>query len=318
MAFVFKRTRLQPLPAGAVVSTHNGMQVATWMNRGGKKLRADVVETGNGDLRRRTEGKEYYARYRLADGRKTTRNTKCTTDVAARQVLAEWTKKEEQIKAGVYTKKQLQTAEQMHTDIGQHVDDYLAHLEAAGVSDEHFANVRRHLWAGIKKCGFASLADIDASKFTDWLKGRVEVNSARTRNMYRASWIAFCNWCCDPDQRRMNENPLNSVPVADERVDRRRERRALGVDDLMRFLEAARTRPLLDALTIRRGKNKGKPLAKVKPETRRQLERLGRERELIYRTLIFTGLRQNELASLTLGQARLDAEVPHVVLKAGQ
>ena len=74
--------------------------------------------------------------------------------------VAEWTKKEEQIKAGVYTKKQLQTAEQMHTDIGQHVDDYLAHLEAAGVSDEHFANVRRHLWAGIKKCGFANLAKL--------------------------------------------------------------------------------------------------------------------------------------------------------------
>lgn len=39
-----------------------------------------------------------------------------------------------------------------------------------------------------------------------------------------------------------------------------------------------------------------------------ELEQLGRERALIYKTLLLTGLRKGELASLTVGQLNLDAE----------
>ena len=37
-----------------------------------------------------------------------------------------------------------------------------------------------------------------------------------------------------------------------------------------------------------------------------QLDRTGRERALIYKTLVLTGLRKNELASITVGQLELD------------
>ena len=43
---------------------------------------------------------------------------------------------------------------------------------------------------------------------------------------------------------------------------------------------------------------------------------LGRERALIYKTLVLTGLRKNELATLTVGQLRLDGPMPHVELDA--
>ena len=43
-----------------------------------------------------------------------------------------------------------------------------------------------------------------------------------------------------------------------------------------------------------------------------KLERLGRERALIYKTLVLTGLRKGELASLTVGQLALDAPMPFV------
>ncbi len=46
------------------------------------------------------------------------------------------------------------------------------------------------------------------------------------------------------------------------------------------------------------------------------LERLGRERALIYKTLVLTGLRKGELASLTVGQLDLDGPMPFVVLDA--
>ena len=84
----------------------------------------------------------------------------------------------------------------------------------------------------------------------------------------------------------------------------------------MRLLEAARRRPLLDAMTVRRGKDKGKPVAKLRPETQCRLEALGRERALIYKTMVLTGLRKAELTSLTVGSLELGQAVPYAVLSA--
>src|SRR5262245_38743570 len=86
--------------------------------------------------------------------------------------------------------------------------------------------------------------------------------------------------------------------------------------ELTRLLDVARRRPLLEALTVRRGKRKGQAVAKVRNEVRAALEALGRERALIYKTLVLTGLRQNELATLTIGQLRLDRQVAFAELDA--
>ncbi|MCY2951598.1 MAG: hypothetical protein NTU53_06425 [Planctomycetota bacterium] len=67
---------------------------------------------------------------------------------------------------------------------------------------------------------------------------------------------------------------------------------------------------------IRRGKRKGQHIASIRPEVRSQLDLLGRERALIYKTFVLTALRKGELASLTVAQVDLDADVPHIVLIA--
>jgi len=104
---------------------------------------------------------------------------------------------------------------------------------------------------------------------------------------------------------------------ANSRIDVRRKRRALTADEILRLLDAARRRPLLEALTIRRGKNKGAHTAKIRPEVRDHLIMLGRERALIYKTLVLTGLRKSELASITIAQTHLDdAVAPHLILAA--
>ena len=69
-------------------------------------------------------------------------------------------------------------------------------------------------------------------------------------------------------------------------------------------------------MTVRTGKRKGQAVAKVRPEVRERLEALGRERALIYKTLVLTGLRLNELATLTVGQLRLDGRVAFAELDA--
>ncbi|MDR0704156.1 MAG: hypothetical protein LBF88_04130, partial [Planctomycetaceae bacterium] len=54
----------------------------------------------------------------------------------------------------------------------------------------------------------------------------------------------------------------------------------------------------------------------VNEEVKEQAKLLGLERKLVYATLIYTGLRKSELASITVGQVFLDAEIPYIVLAA--
>ena len=61
---------------------------------------------------------------------------------------------------------------------------------------------------------------------------------------------------------------------------------------------------------------RAQPRLLINPEFVEKLERLGRERSLIYKTLVLTGLRKGELASLTVGQLELDEPTPFVVLNA--
>ena len=55
---------------------------------------------------------------------------------------------------------------------------------------------------------------------------------------------------------------------------------------------------------------------KGNPQFIAKQERLGRERALIFKTLVLTGLRKNELASVTVGQLELGGPCPHVTLNA--
>ena len=88
--------------------------------------------------------------------------------------------------------------------------------------------------------------------------------------------------------------------------------------ELVKLLAVARERPLLEALTVRRGPRKGERYADVRPAVRERLQRLGRERALIYKTLLLCGLRKAELSALTVAQLYLDGPVPYVRLDAGR
>ena len=104
--------------------------------------------------------------------------------------------------------------------------------------------------------------------------------------------------------------------AANKVLERRRLRRALTEEELVKLLDAARRRPLHEAMLIRRGKRKGQAIAKVRASVREELEALGRERALVYAALATTGLRKGKLASLTVGQAFLDSARPYLRLCA--
>jgi integrase len=157
--------------------------------------------------------------------------------------------------------------------------------------------------------------------------------------MHRSAIVGFCNWCVETD--RMAANPLARLCKADEHADRRRTRRALTEDEIARLLKAARLRPVAELgrpsvrkpPTKRKGRStwykadltfemldaayaRGREVLVEEPGRLAELDMLGRERELMYKTMILTGLRKGELASLTIGQVYLDAERPFAELLA--
>jgi integrase len=69
-------------------------------------------------------------------------------------------------------------------------------------------------------------------------------------------------------------------------------------------------------MTIRRGRRKGEAVAKLSADTRERLDWLGRERSLVYKTFLLTGLRRGELEAITVGQLCLDSANPVAVLNA--
>ena len=167
----------------------------------------------------------------------------------------------------------------------------------------------------LQGCESRTLADLDRSAVEKWLNVRkASGSSARTRNVDLIRLDSFMNWCIS--NRRLAVNPLAGIPKAKEKADPRRKRRALTEDELARLLDAARRRPLRDALAVRRGPRKGVGTSDILPGTRARLELLGRERALIYKTLVLTGLRKAELASLTVAQVHLDTPRPCFELDA--
>jgi integrase len=315
MGTVFKKTFTKPLPAGAAVVVRKGRRVAEWRDAKGKRRTAPVTTGKNGCDRIAVTAGTYTAKYRDGSGIVREVATGCRDESAARSVLTELEKRAERVRGGILTTAEDAVIDHQATPLAEHIDAYVLKLEANGVSPVHRDNVRRALDRLAADCRLGRLADLGRESLERWLVAQAKAGmGARTRNTYRAAAVAFCNWCVETG--RLLVNPFALVPKADEAADPRRQRRALTEAELVRLLDATRRRPLLEAMTVRRGKNRGQAVAKVRDSVRRDLERLGRERALIYKTLVLTGLRRGELASVAVGQLDLDGAFPCLALNA--
>src|SRR5262249_22886400 len=275
MGSVFRKSYTKPVPAGAEIVQKNGERVARWRVRG--KLKTAPLTTGeDGTDRILIEGRTYFAKYRDHVGKVVTRPTGCRDEQAARQLLARWEREVEQVKAGTLDAKALDAARQAAIPLEDHLSAYQRSLVAAEVSKVYRANVLRAVRRVAADCGFATPADFDREAVENWLAAPIgEDMSARSRNYYRESLVAFANWCVE--NGRLKEHDLDRVPKADQKADPRRQRRALTEDELTRLLAVAVLRPLTDARTVRRGKRKGEAYAELRAETVARLQTLGRE-----------------------------------------
>src|SRR5262249_38995597 len=131
----------------------------------------------------------------------------------------------------------------------------------------HRSYTRRYLDRLAAECPFGTLADMHREALERWLAARAdEGGGAKARNLYRGALGSFCNWCVAPS--RLARNPFAAVEKANEKADRRRPRRAMCEDELVKLLAVARERPLIEALTVRKGPRKGERYANVRREVR--------------------------------------------------
>jgi integrase len=336
MATLFKKQFTKPFPPDAKIITrsvkgHDGKtvskQFAQWIDRSGKKRTAEVTTGKDGSQRIKTEAATWIAKYRDGEGIVQEVATGCTDKQAAMSVLNELTTRAELVKAKVLSPEQDRISDFAGLPIDEHIQAFLDYQRQKKTHPERIKGYKTRLSESAEQCKFRSLCDLSVDRLEKWLAEQRlgdRKMSASVYNGFRESWLAFGNWCIGKrtsrkqthfnGEKRLIANPFDGMARLNEHAERRRQARALTEQELSDLLEAARSRPLVHAQTVYRGKDKGKLLAKVSDDRRQELERLGLERALIYKTLVLTGLRANELRTLTIGDLSF-GDVPFIRLQ---
>ncbi len=237
---------------------------------------------------------------------------------ALRPDLARWLEsapqnmREHLLRCGLIEQRQAAAGTSLEDLLGR----FIAHLRAKRRTDQYIGEMGqalRRLFAG---CRFEAWSDCEAGALEGFLSGlKQEGLSARTVNTYLAAFRAFSNFL-------VNREIVQPVPgfkaikPLNWNEDRRRIRRALTADELERLFEAARERPLAEAVKLNRGADKGKLGAMLTPGTIEKLKRLGETRRLVYRIAFGTGLRRSELGSIRVADVRFRSIPPKIVLDA--
>ena len=170
------------------------------------------------------------------------------------------------------------------------LDDYRQSLEADERSKKYISETMSMCHKIFDGCGFKYFSDIQPNKvqtFLQDLRNGPKCLSYRRSNGYQKAVKLFCNWCVK--RRYVFESPLKSLRELDPELDRRHERRAVSIGEIKALLCAA-----------------------LKGSERYGM--MGFERFLIYRLVIETGLRANEIRQLR--KADFDLENSCVMVRA--
>jgi integrase len=180
--------------------------------------------------------------------------------------------------------------------LGEHVADWAAALGAKSTTAKQVALLTSRVSKVFDGCGFKFYSDIAATKVQAFLNDlRADADekrgiSAQTSNFYLTATKQFCRWMVK--HGRATGNPVDHLEPLNVRLDRRHDRRALSVSEVKKLLTATAARESRGGMT-------------------------GPERRLLYLLALETGLRANELRSLTRSSFHLDPDSPTVTVAAG-
>ena len=337
MASLHRKTTTRPLPEGAELFAKGGEQFARWKLKGGKLRTARVVTTKTGELRIRTEAATWTACYRDGNGIRREVSTGCRDKTAALSVLKELLARAERVRGNLVSAADDAVIDYQDTPLADVLADYLAHLRGKGCAATYATDTERAAKRAFAECKFRTLRDFDGERLERWLAKLVDGGlSPRSRNAYLQAVRSFCRWCVQSG--RLTTDPTRRIGKLNEAVDTRKTRRALTPAELTKLLYAAEWRPLAEfgRETVSGENRKGRggwtyaaltfdtiptaverAKAKLSPDRIAELHQLGRQRALAYKTLVLTGLRRGELASLTVASLNLNCDSPYLVLAAG-
>ena len=288
MARIFRQTYTKPIPDGAEVFTRKGKRYARFKGRKDKTITAPLSKDGTKII---LEAAKYYIEYRDANGM--VRKVPGSTDeIATKQNAAELERTAEHVRSGYKPKEH----DQLARPLSEHLDEFKADLLAKGTSSHQAGVVHSRVKKILDGCRFTLWADISASKVQRFLAGlRRDTDekrglSAQTSNWYLQAIKAFCAWLVR--ESRAPENPVAHLRGLNVKTDRRHDRRALSDEECRHLLAAAMAGPVVQGMP-------------------------GPDRALLYRTALESGLRANELRTLTIGACDLIGQPPTLTVKAG-
>jgi len=156
--------------------------------------------------------------------------------------------------------------------LSENINDYRESLAAREKSRQYIDTTINAIKRIVADCRFNYWTDITAVKVENYLKKLREKGiSYRRSNAYLMAIKMFTYWMIEAG--RASESPVRICKALHVELDRRRERRALSVDELRRLLETTAAGPERFGLS-------------------------GYERSLLYKFAVETGLRANELRTL--------------------
>mgnify|MGYP006294528367 CR=1 FL=1 len=306
---LYKPTFKSNIPSSA---TRKGKRVS-WTNREGKKVSAEIRKDAAGNEYVLVQNKCWYARYTDSAGRRVQRSTGCTDKDAAKQVLAGWKMKTEKVKAGVLHASKEHSTKKDVTTIEGALNEYTEVLRRKGRSEKHISHSEHVITQMYEGCRIIRLIDLTRIMCEKYLAKLQDAKlSARTRNHHKAILSGFGAFCVRNGY--LESNPAAGIESASVTLDRRHIRRAYTDDEILALLKAASERPLHDA-RYKIVRTDAKKAPELKKQNIERLTMLGRERRLIYLTLVTTAARWGELRSVCVNDVVVDGE-PHIRLQA--
>jgi integrase len=262
-----------------------------WLDSQGRRVPPKTA----GAKRKRIKSKKWYAFWK-ENGRKQAKPL-ATDKQVAQALMGELIRQQERGQANLIDP----FKQHLDRSFLDHLTDYMAVVRSTSRSEDHHAEVERVLTKIADACGFKTLRDLTADRVQQYLT-KLEC-SATTTNKHRTYVVTFCNYLVGVN--RLPVNPINRFSVkraTPKEGEQKRKRQALKPTQVKRLLEAVAAYPVAMASVNKGGRNaKINPVtrpAKLSDETIELLKQRGRERRLLYRIALLTGLRRQEIARL--------------------
>jgi integrase len=162
--------------------------------------------------------------------------------------------------------------------LSKHLDDFFQSLLAKEDTVKQAKQTTSRAARIVAGCGFQTFNSIQPNQVTNYLKKlRQQQNiSARTSNFYLNALRQFCSWMVR--NRRATVSPLEAIERLDRNTvknDERHPRRPLTIQQAKRLLAVTETQPT-------------------------RLKMTGHQRAVLYMVAIETGIREDELRTLTV------------------